>query len=968
MEPATKRRKKDGPLTDTDEDDELFLEPEELNQKRDPAFLLAQGRAKAAIQLKSRFEDIFAKYERDFTGIGDEIDLETGEVVVDNGHLSSMRSMKDWIVEDDEEGDEEVFEDGDAVGYQDGYGIQDEDEEASREPEAQAYEQALPCGSDESHPDLANGGSRDPWRVAEPNWPSGFASRGPPLLHSLIPTQSDSTIQDQSFSPFVHESSSTADSTWQAPELPPSAFLNNMSVSGDARHHGGATPVVTRTVLRRSLKAPDSPEADNEDDLHTASVHTSGRKNRREPPHTRVSPLIHKSFPAVDSSPHDNSLKVLIQDVIASMPDTPPSIGRSRHPQSPWKSSPLNQEPQGQQRIESNLRFSTTPLHADGRGPPKKRGRKPKVRANPEDLAQTTLGGQVDQSPWEESDLESFLDVTNQGIPKPIGQTLYVDIKERKIKRQDTVNAKMVSNIHVDDTGFVTHRGSPSGLSTQHRKSSLTVEHQGQGSSITTKPGQSRQPDRPEAGEKFERNVVDPTFAFSDEENLLPRRSKNKKNLQSNLSEPSTLPSASLVDLDPSQRMATEPNITAVDRENITLAPHEAVARFRTKDRGDMTAGADGTKVSDQPQAARSLPSQSDPIQKRPRGRPRATLPRRPKPSTGDLKSQLVTEETPGTMEPTLNTRDVKEPQIITSSINEKTTISKQQRRLSVRSTSNTDSGIKSGTNQSELPLSSTRSEQNPPVNADRSMYIGQQDSPPPPPPPPSSSISHMNQETAQPVAEAEIGTSSDPELSVERSDLREEQKLPPASSERFSPPSEPRSAHPTTPSGPRAKQIEKETPSFSTSVLSLLSDSDDDEDELSFNHSDFTPSGHHRILTHRPFPTLPTTPRFSASSKKKKRTSLLHSRSLSSTSHKISKPLGTPRRSIGSDRAGSASHRTSHRKSHQLAKSVVRVVRRVDDNKDREGSVVQTPGGSKRRCGEDGWKCERDFCFVCME
>jgi hypothetical protein len=45
--------------------------------------------------LKSRFEHIFAKYSHDFTNIGDEIDNNTLEVVVDNGHLQSMASETD---------------------------------------------------------------------------------------------------------------------------------------------------------------------------------------------------------------------------------------------------------------------------------------------------------------------------------------------------------------------------------------------------------------------------------------------------------------------------------------------------------------------------------------------------------------------------------------------------------------------------------------------------------------------------------------------------------------------------------------------------------------------------------------------------------------------------------------------------------------------------------------------------------
>ena len=41
-------------------------------------------------RLKSIFESIFDKYGKDFAGIGDEIDLRTGEIVVDNGHILSI--------------------------------------------------------------------------------------------------------------------------------------------------------------------------------------------------------------------------------------------------------------------------------------------------------------------------------------------------------------------------------------------------------------------------------------------------------------------------------------------------------------------------------------------------------------------------------------------------------------------------------------------------------------------------------------------------------------------------------------------------------------------------------------------------------------------------------------------------------------------------------------------------------------
>ncbi|KAJ5371856.1 Centromere protein Scm3 N-terminal [Penicillium concentricum] len=58
-------------------------------------FDLPAARAQNDSRLKSLFEGIFAKYSQDFTGVGDEIDLQTGDIVVDNGHLLGMRAEDD---------------------------------------------------------------------------------------------------------------------------------------------------------------------------------------------------------------------------------------------------------------------------------------------------------------------------------------------------------------------------------------------------------------------------------------------------------------------------------------------------------------------------------------------------------------------------------------------------------------------------------------------------------------------------------------------------------------------------------------------------------------------------------------------------------------------------------------------------------------------------------------------------------
>ncbi|MCJ1284929.1 hypothetical protein MMC26_004266 [Xylographa opegraphella] len=60
-----------------------------------PHEILLQKRARNDLRLKSRFESIFEKFGKDFTGVGDEIDFQTGQIVVNNGHLTTMQGELD---------------------------------------------------------------------------------------------------------------------------------------------------------------------------------------------------------------------------------------------------------------------------------------------------------------------------------------------------------------------------------------------------------------------------------------------------------------------------------------------------------------------------------------------------------------------------------------------------------------------------------------------------------------------------------------------------------------------------------------------------------------------------------------------------------------------------------------------------------------------------------------------------------
>ena len=81
-------------------------------------------KAQNDFRLKSIFESIFDKYGKDFNGIGDEIDMETGEIVVDNGHLLGMTNERDagnGEYSCEELGDSNDDDDGTSVGYDEGH-------------------------------------------------------------------------------------------------------------------------------------------------------------------------------------------------------------------------------------------------------------------------------------------------------------------------------------------------------------------------------------------------------------------------------------------------------------------------------------------------------------------------------------------------------------------------------------------------------------------------------------------------------------------------------------------------------------------------------------------------------------------------------------------------------------------------------------------------------------------------------
>ncbi|KAK3354853.1 hypothetical protein B0H65DRAFT_515007 [Neurospora tetraspora] len=202
MERPTKRSRT-GPAPFDDEEvvgDELNHQPEEVNQLRDPGYQLEKARSFAAFKLKSAFESIFEKYGKDFNGVGDEIDLRTGEIVVDNGHIKSLKTATIGVENDD--GDESESESG------------NEEETISHGQESKQNATALQTVP-RPLPSMAPPSTFGAFGPGYNSFPGG----PPQLSNMMYPGQTQFQSFSMPFSAFSSASNSI-DPAWRAPDLP----------------------------------------------------------------------------------------------------------------------------------------------------------------------------------------------------------------------------------------------------------------------------------------------------------------------------------------------------------------------------------------------------------------------------------------------------------------------------------------------------------------------------------------------------------------------------------------------------------------------------------------------------------------------------------------------------------------------------------------------------------------------------
>ncbi|KAI1334392.1 hypothetical protein F5Y15DRAFT_291636 [Xylariaceae sp. FL0016] len=266
MEPPSKRlRLSHAPYESDDEpyQDELSLTATQFAQRQDPLYHLDKGRAKAATRLKCAFESIFEKYEKDFTGVGDEIDLATGEVIIDNGHLKSLEDHEDLTRENSVDRNEE-------------------ERIVRGKPEHESHPKSLSPRGSSTNNRISCGLSAG----------MGNTHHAPPLAF-----EQDPFGPSNSFTPFDAPflGNKSLDTSWQAPELPIQTMQNlrsfhDLPLGHASAYHFNDIPVMSsggnpygvmsrlshrqgfrrvtnaRSLAPGPLHSPDQAQSDTEED------------------------------------------------------------------------------------------------------------------------------------------------------------------------------------------------------------------------------------------------------------------------------------------------------------------------------------------------------------------------------------------------------------------------------------------------------------------------------------------------------------------------------------------------------------------------------------------------------------------------------------------------------------------------------------------------------------------------------
>jgi hypothetical protein len=963
MEPPTKRpRFGPAPFEEDDpDDDELNSRPEEVNARRDPGLKLERSRAFAAFKFKSALESIFDKYGKDFTGVGDEIDLRTGEIVVDNGHLLSLKDAQ--------------------IGGEDG---EDEDDDGDGGNSENAASEAEPFDEEErklqGKPDnrLSRLGQLalppiPPQIGTAPYFGGGWPGPAPP--HGGHPGfQSMMYPGQMQFGGFPMQYGApvpmpTTDPTWSTPELPSPFFGNGVTP-------GQSMVLVRKKKARLSLTAAREHDDDDNDDILRGlpetgqSEATSGAVVIRRklllsrPPPERMSGQ-KKNKKSVVAGPkqgrnitkpgkHQKAEKSLMKKLLENKPSTNYSTPLGVTPAKP------NPDPKSQDN-DIGLTGSGTPI-------PEVTGEEAPETSEAQHSNHVASGSELTFQPGDPDVYVNLSCGQERLTRKPRNQNLRVEIVARK--RPDFSSFRSVSPEPSE---------ADSSMALDSEKDEATLEKVPVAcESKTSGPKSMGEAQNASIG-VFARNVVDPAYAFSDEdEPTLPRKKAPQRKLGKVGNGPKT--SAEVVpesheDMDlgvviyegeptPDEALLDADNVVAVRAPSPTLSVRlddimvcYASGRIEPSatDIEGLGQAADTDELNKEETSEWATSRKSmDEAEKF------LALQQSPKPSISASEPKMGAERVESPV-----------PKKSEQSFSRKTLQQDTPTSTAGKGGLGTRSPHKKSTNP-EIPQTSPEAQvaDHPPQASDPpTPALRIQDSDPPFP----SSEQPQSSHDTIPSPTLTDPTSEHPQTTPSKqpppSTPVKAKPKPKAPSNRLPKPSP--TAATKTKTTPKPKPTTKRK-----SLLSLVppntntNNNDSDEDELSIpTHSTPAPA----TISYLRLTALASG---SSSSRRNSTTKKPPPSSTITLKRAILKP--TAGNTAG--RGGGVSTPLSSGKRRRVAgvysgsnggggggggdgkgprtPTTARVV---------ASEMVQTPGGTMRRCGEGGFRCERDFCFVCL-
>ncbi|KAI8298576.1 hypothetical protein K4K61_011508 [Colletotrichum sp. SAR11_59] len=984
MEPPAKRpRTGPSPLgqQQNDEDDELNYEPEEVSQMRDPGYQLEQSRNFAAFKLKSTFEHIFAKYEKDFTGIGDEIDLKTGKVVINNGHLENMRHERDMGVPDEEEEEDEGMLLEEAFGSDD---EEEDDEEngtgTTSQPDEEEEERILHG---------KKGGSTSTALVRRPSTEmqrrpslSGVGGLGSDqrLSSLMAPRRPGSSSSNLSASVWGADPE-PADPTWKVPEIRKPKLGDSLM----ANMHG------SRYRFPISYQSIWSSRPDTEEEKMTADPARIDMKmlSRARQESMRVgrptSMKLLQAFTAQDDDNDDDILGVSIAEraptaekkkQLTSTGDGEPSVETSDKnaeedqpvvsvedsatQEAPTKPSPSQKEAKSKskkqkqskgQQGKEKLQVVEAQVQKNKQPEMPAENRVESDKAQPTDLAIATemssetpnfvTGDEAQRLPKQKLVIELL-----SKTPPPGEVTEVLEPEDA-----DTYGLNEAFDLPRPSDAAATE-DIPRASELQIKPDTIMPETDG-GSvarpSETTENQPSKAPEPPK--EKFVRNQIDPSYDFSDDEEGIPTTRVPTRTQKPASASPIGYATAPVTD--DVEYMASTSKVPLNDAET-TIA-----------NEGEEEDGKDRIQTSPATPLANKLDEMD-------LDAPRPESPEAPAeapeelPDTGEQSSPRESTEDPTTMEQ----RSVAEPDGEDTILPDVETEEPEVADTAEASSSPINSPVAL---PEDAPLPDSQDNQEEGFSVPLLDDIGAESATEPEAEPEPESVDielpalpFLAHDPASNPSRSKPGrprkSNADPEngatspmrtLNLNSSSplkRRASNALKPRKSVKFNKkPSSPAAAThrnpeqlslPAAPSSSTIKASPR-TPSARRSFISLLSD---DEDELTLDL----------------FKSWTNTSGGSAPGSSGRKKTSYAPVLLAGPQTKITTPMKQRSHNVGS---GGGTDRGKKRKAAWAFAVTPTKVQFGSPS----GSLVKTPGGHMRRCGEDGFKCDRDFCFTCL-